>query len=89
MKRQVAILLLALSVLGVGLARAQVPATVGVTSPPAQAEPDIDQWLMRMHEAARQRTYVGTFVVTAGNFMSSSRIWHVCDGCLLYTSRCV
>ncbi len=80
MKRQVAILLLALSVLGVGLARAQVPATVGVTSPPAQAEPDIDQWLMRMHEAARQRTYVGTFVVTAGNFMSSSRIWHVCDG---------
>ena len=40
----------------------------------------ISRWLMRLHDAARQRTYVGTFVVSAGDTMSSSRIWHVCDG---------
>ncbi|MDI1244745.1 MAG: MucB/RseB C-terminal domain-containing protein [Rhodoferax sp.] len=40
----------------------------------------ISRWLMRLHEAARQQTYVGIFVVTAGDTMSSARIWHVCDG---------
>jgi sigma-E factor negative regulatory protein RseB len=41
-------------------------------------------WLRRMHAASRQRTYVGTFVVSAatGN-LSSSRIWHVADGDVL------
>jgi len=43
-------------------------------------EASIRQWLMRLHDAARSRSYVGTFVVTAGDSMSSSRIWHVCDG---------
>ncbi len=41
----------------------------------------IDQWLTRMHEASRHGSYVGTFVVSsATGGMSSSRIWHVCDG---------
>lgn len=40
----------------------------------------ISRWLMRLHDAARQQTYVGTFVVTAGETLSSARIWHVCDG---------
>lgn len=44
------------------------------------AERSVSQWLMRMHDAARQRAYVGTFVVSAGGNMSSARIWHVCDG---------
>jgi sigma-E factor negative regulatory protein RseB len=36
---------------------------------------------MRMHEASRQRSYIGTFVVSSGNgAMSSARIWHACDG---------
>lgn len=43
-------------------------------------EASISHWLMRLHDAARSRSYVGTFVVTAGDSMSSSRIWHVCDG---------
>ncbi|MDO8319860.1 MucB/RseB C-terminal domain-containing protein [Rhodoferax sp.] len=43
-------------------------------------ETTLSRWLMRLHDAARQRTYVGTFVVSAGDTMSSSRIWHVCDG---------
>lgn len=44
------------------------------------ADRSVSEWLMRMHEASRQRAYVGTFVVTAGGSMSSARIWHVCDG---------
>lgn len=44
------------------------------------ADRSVSEWLMRMHEASRRRAYIGTFVVTAGNAMSSARIWHVCDG---------
>lgn len=40
----------------------------------------INEWLTRMHEASRQRAYMGTLVVSAGSSMSASRIWHVCDG---------
>ena len=40
----------------------------------------INDWLMRMHEASKRRTYVGTFVVSAGANMSSAKIWHVCEG---------
>jgi sigma-E factor negative regulatory protein RseB len=37
--------------------------------------------LTRMHEASRQRNYIGTFVVTSSSgHMSSARIWHACDG---------
>lgn len=50
----------------------------------AQAQPNsgrsVNEWLTRMHEASRQRAYMGTLVVSAGSAMSSSRIWHVCDG---------
>ena len=40
----------------------------------------INDWLMRMHEAARKRAYVGVFVVSSGGAMSSAKIWHVCEG---------
>lgn len=40
----------------------------------------INDWLMRMQEAARKRAYVGTFVVSSGGVMSSAKIWHVCEG---------
>lgn len=44
-------------------------------------ERSIGDWLMRMHEASRLRSYVGTFVVTSGNgSMASARIWHACNG---------
>lgn len=50
---------------------------------PAEDTPALGvmEWLQRMHTAARQRSYVGTFVVSAaaGN-LSSARIWHVCEG---------
>lgn len=35
---------------------------------------------MRMHEASRNRAYIGTFVVSSGGAMSSAKIWHVCEG---------
>lgn len=51
------------------------------TAAPAASEPrNVNEWLMRMHEASRQRAYMGTLVVSAGASMSASRIWHVCDG---------
>ncbi|MDP1530108.1 MAG: MucB/RseB C-terminal domain-containing protein [Rhodoferax sp.] len=57
------------------------PGPLSVKIQPRKAEEaPISRWLVRLHEAARQRSYVGTFVVTAGDTLSSSRIWHVCDG---------
>lgn len=41
---------------------------------------DVARWLMRLQDSTRTRAYVGTFVVNAGDQMSTSRIWHVCDG---------
>ena len=41
----------------------------------------LSEWLMRLHAAsAKNRAYVGTFVVSSGSNMSSARIWHVCEG---------
>ncbi len=62
-------------------AAAQTPPPVATTVSGVSAEPrNINDWLMRMHEASRNRSYVGTFVVSSGGAMSSARIWHVCDG---------
>ena len=50
-------------------------------SPDKATEPaNVTDWLMRMHEASRKRSYVGTFVVSSAAAMSSARIWHVCQG---------
>ncbi len=60
-----------------------------ISSPPAKAAPasgeaptlGVVEWLQRMHAASRQRSYVGTFVVSAeAGDLSSARIWHVCEG---------
>lgn len=45
-----------------------------------RAERSVSEWLTRMHNASRQRNYIGTFVVSANGQMSSARIWHACDG---------
>ena len=65
--------LLALCALGsAGLAAAQAAG-----SPAKPPERSVNEWLMRMQEASRVRSYVGTFVVSsAGGGMSSARIWH-------------
>jgi sigma-E factor negative regulatory protein RseB len=64
-----------------------VPLAYGQTNAPAQASEanaptqTINEWLLRMHDAAmRKRSYVGTFVQSSTQGMSSARIWHTCDG---------
>lgn len=58
--------------------------TLAPVTPVAQlaaGEPkNINDWLMRMHEASRKRSYIGTFVVSYDGVMSSAKIWHVCEG---------
>lgn len=43
-------------------------------------EMSLQQWIDRLHEASRRRAYTGTFVVSDGVQIATSRIWHVCDG---------
>ena len=68
----------------VGLAAAQAPAPAVQQSAPVQnalPERSVSEWLMRMHEASRLRSYIGTFVVLSNNGgMASARIRHACDG---------
>lgn len=40
----------------------------------------IDDWLLRLHEASKRRSYIGTYVVSSGGQMQSAKIWHVCEG---------
>lgn len=46
----------------------------------ASTDATLNAWLMRVHQAARQSVYTGTFVVSSSAGMASARIWHVCDG---------
>ena len=69
----------------VGFAAAQATGPAPLAQPaPVQGkyqERSVSDWLMRMHEASRLRSYIGTFVVSSNNGgMSSARIWHACDG---------
>ena len=77
MKRLLVVLLLALC--GSSLIGA-AQAVAGSGTAHIAAEPSVDQWLMRLHAASRGRAYMGTFVVSTDRSMSSSRIWHVCNG---------
>jgi sigma-E factor negative regulatory protein RseB len=50
------------------------------TSPSVASDRGVTEWLMRMQEASRLRSYVGTFVVSSSaGAMSSARIWHAGD----------
>lgn len=76
---------------GGGHAHAQAQSPVGTPAPsqlqgggiPVEATAptrSLSGWLMRLQEASRRRAYIGTLVVSSGTVLSSSRIWHVCDG---------
>ncbi|MDB5732692.1 MAG: transcriptional regulator [Variovorax sp.] len=72
------------------LAAAQARAATPVAKPPAEvplaADPPapargVMDWLQRMQAASRERSYTGTFVVSAAvGDLSSARIWHACEG---------
>ncbi|MDO8275853.1 MAG: MucB/RseB C-terminal domain-containing protein [Serpentinimonas sp.] len=50
------------------------------SSPATLQQKSITHWLERLHQASRNRAYVGTFVFSNGTEIASSKIWHVCDG---------
>ncbi len=56
-----------------------VPHAPGVTSLVREPK-SINEWLLRLHEASKRRSYVGTYVVSSGGQMQSAKIWHVCEG---------
>ena len=54
---------------------------VGPRTPERPPERTVGEWLMRMHEASRQRSYAGTFIVSSNaGGLFSARIWHACEG---------
>lgn len=71
--------LLAACALGAfGLAGAQPPANGHGSKAP---ERSVSEWLLRMQEASRRRSYAGTFVVSSfAGALSTARIWHACEG---------
>lgn len=72
-----AIISIALSMVGtVTTANAQSPSGV-----PTESVLSINDWLLRMHDAAmKKRSYIGTLVQSSPQNISSARIWHACDG---------
>ena len=71
----------ALGALGSASAQAPAPLPAPAAAYGKYAERSVNEWLVRMHEASRLRSYIGTFVVSSSNGgMSSARIWHACDG---------
>jgi sigma-E factor negative regulatory protein RseB len=65
---------------GLGLHFGWAPAQPA-SAPSRAGDRSVSEWLVRMHEASRSRSYVGTFVVSSvGGGMSSARIWHARDG---------
>jgi sigma-E factor negative regulatory protein RseB len=56
-------------------ARAQASGAETTVSPH-----QVRTWLTRIHEAANQRNFQGTFVVSGGGVVASARISHFCEG---------
>jgi sigma-E factor negative regulatory protein RseB len=67
-------------VLALAAGLAAMPALAQTAAATQEPSRGLTEWLTRMHEASRQRAYQGTLVVSAGANMSTSKIWHVCDG---------
>ena len=60
---------------------AQVPLPIPAAVPAVAADArSLNDWLMRMHEASKNRSYIGTFVISTGATLSSAKIWRVCEG---------
>jgi len=74
--RLFALILCLVSAMNYVAAQVSSPSTPAVISDARS----LNDWLMRMHQASTNRSYVGTFVVSAGGNMSSAKIWHVCEG---------
>ena len=62
------------------------PACSQAFAPPAASAPQsvVREWLLRIHGAASQRNFQGTFVVSGGGSVASARIAHFCEGANQY-----
>ena len=63
----------------INLAAAQTPPTLPPQAVATESK-SINDWLLRLHEASKLRSYIGTYVVSSGGQMQSAKIWHVCEG---------
>ena len=69
------------SMLTLAVAQSAAPAAGDTPAPMGPHERSVAEWLVRLEQASRVPSFVGTFVVTsATGAMSSARIWHVCEG---------
>ncbi|MEY2892493.1 MAG: hypothetical protein RJA98_2401 [Pseudomonadota bacterium] len=59
---------------------APTAAAMALSAAPAADSRDLRAWLMRIHDAAAQRSFQGTFVISAGGAVSSARLSHFVDG---------
>lgn len=72
-----------LGMLGVSMGQTTAASPALAQPAPAGGHSDLNlgEWLDRLHQASRRRSYVGTLVVSSNNgAMSSARIWHACVG---------
>jgi sigma-E factor negative regulatory protein RseB len=75
-----------LGILPLLLACLTSPALLAQPAGRVEAEPNlqdsktVSNWLLRIHEASRSKSYSGVVVVSSGGIMVSSRITHACDG---------
>ena len=74
---RIAELALCACLLGTGVS---VGAQAGLPASGVAGSVEARQWLQRIHQAASQRNYQGTLVVTANGSMSSSRLAHYSEG---------
>ncbi len=69
------------SLSGVLLVLAGLSAPAIRAAEPATPARSLDDWLVRMHAASRQNSFIGTFVVTSpAGGLASGRIWHASEG---------
>lgn len=61
-------------------AQSQTSPQAANPAPAAVEAKSINDWLLRLHEASKRRSYIGTYVVSSGGQMHSAKIWHVCEG---------
>lgn len=61
-------------------AGAMLFAPAASAQPPNEPAAEARYWLTRIHEAIGKRSFLGTFVVSAGGSMASARIAHYCEG---------
>lgn len=61
-------------------AKPQTSPQAANATPAAVEAKSINDWLLRLHEASKRRSYIGTYVVSSGGQMQSAKIWHVGEG---------